>query len=684
MRLTHSNQPLLPDVVITESTFGDRALIALFRGAGDLVSASSSSSESGMAALNRRLQARFADYYVVSQVFDSYEGNVFSFREVGSAQGGEFLNQFEGTEALGFVGYSAGGLSSIRLAKNQAPRLVELLVQVDSYEPLTGTSPEDEVLPSNVAKGINYYQNANRFNLFAADFDPTDLQGARAVEGSENIDAEDFVDDDSLTHRSIINSSRLQTEILSDIEAYVLQDLSFDPAAQLALSGGAQLVNNTLALAPGINPAIAQAFLPTTFEITPDFSFSSRLEFRLSADASGVLPGFSFWLQPASLETGGVSETPLAIAVNPASLNATPIADNAVAVLTPDVSNTPLSQAIAPFDLDAGDPLTAWVDYDGAIDQLAVFLGDTLTQPSAPALTLDLDLMDVVGDQAQFGFQATVGNEQRQADLLTWDLTTAEFNLQPPVSIPTTYLNASLTQPAASAVLGLDVSFTPFEVGGLDFATLFDEVAYLRFNPDVLGAVVRGQFHTGYDHFTQFGWREGRNPSSLYDEAFYLAANPDVAQAVSGEGFASGFEHFVQHGHLERRDPSNLFDQDDYLARNPDVAGAVAQGVFLSGFEHYVEHGAAEGRAPQQLLFQEGYYLAQNPDVANAVAAGGFANGFDHYLTFGCREGRQPTAFFNEADYLAANPDVAAAVNAGVFACGWTHNWLLGRFEGRT
>jgi hypothetical protein len=683
MRLDHPNQPLIPSVTVTEATFGDRALIALFRGAGDLVGFSSSTGNSGIAELNDRLQARFADYYIVSQVFDSYEGNVFSFREVGSVQGREFIQQFDGTEPLGIVGYSAGGLSSIRLAQTQAPRTVNVLVQIDSYEPLTGTSPADEVLPSNVAKGINYYQNANRLNPLAPDFDLLDLQGAREVAGSENINAEDFVEDNSLTHRSIINSTRLQNEILTDLETFVLQDLSFDPAAELVLSGGAQLVNNTLALASEIEPSIGQAILPIAFDIDPDFSFSSQFEFRLSSDPAGVLPGFSFWLQPTSIPSVGITATPLAIAFNPISSTLSPIADNAIAVITPDITNAPLSQAIASLDLDTGSPITAWVDYDGSTDQLAVFLSDTLTQPSTPTLTTTLDLPNLVGNEVQFGLQASVGNERRQADLLTWELTTTEFDHQPPARIPTTYLNFELTQQAASTLLGLDLPAIPFAVGGLEFTTLFDEAAYLQLNSDVVRAIAQGLFETGYDHFTQFGWREGRNPSSLYDEAFYLGTHLDVANAVTAGAFTSGFEHFVQFGHLEGRDPSAQFDQDDYLTLNPDVAAAVDQGAFLSGFEHYVEFGAAEGRNPQHLLFQAGYYLAQNPDVAEAVAAGAFTNGFDHYLRFGCREGRNPALSFSETEYLAANPDVAAAVDSGDLTCGWVHNWLLGRFEAR-
>lgn len=653
-------------------TFGKPALVVLFRGGGNLLNPLPSSGESGIDTLNTRLQSTFSDYYLISEVFDSYEGNVFSFREIGSPQGKAFVEMFDGTEAIGLVGYSAGGLSSIRLAKHLAPRTVELLVQIDSYEPLTGTSLEDEVLPGNVAKGINYYQDANPFNI-------ADLQGAKVVEGSENINVESLLDDDSITHLSIVNNAELQTEILADIDEFVLQDLAFDPTEQLSLSEGAQLVANVLSLAPGEAPIAGKALIADPIVINPDFSFSTRFEFRMLADTHSTLPGFSFWVEPAiDLQTEKIT-SPLAIAFNPTALAAPPIAENAVAVLTPAESPTPLTQTIVPLDLDSGDPLTAWVDYDGLTDQLSVFLGETLTQPTTPFLTSEIDLFAIVGSEAQFGFQAAVGEAARQAELLTWQLSTM------PEAPPTveTYLNVNLTQRATAAFTDLDFSFAPFEVNGLEFSTLFDETTYLRLNSDVLRAVDAGAFSSGYDHFTQFGWREGRPPSSLYDELFYLATNPDVAQAVDAGAISSGFVHFVQHGHVEGRDPSARFDQDAYLSNNPDVAAAISQGTFLSGFEHYIEQGAAEGRSPDLLLFQEGYYLTENPDVNSAVAAGAFTDGFNHYLSFGCREGRNPTSFFSESQYLALHSDVAAAVESGDLTCGWEHYLFFGRFEGR-
>ncbi|MDB9527637.1 hypothetical protein PN498_16695 [Oscillatoria sp. CS-180] len=678
--LTLSATTLIPGPTTQHFMFGERALLLMFRGGGGLLGSLLGSDESGVDVLNTRLQMAFPDYYWTSQVFDSFEGNIFDFNEIGSTQGNAFIDQSGKFGALGLIGYSAGGLSSIRIANAQAPQTVDLLVQIDSYDPLTGKSPEDEVLPDNVEKGINYYQNANNFNFFRPDFELFDLQGAKTVEGSENINAEEFLDDPSITHLNIDVNAELQTEILSNIEEFVLQDLTFDAANQLVLEGGAQFVNNILSLSSGTASAPGRSLIAQPLTVTPDFSFNSQFEFRLDP-TTAILPGFSFVIHPDDAEQSG---SPLEIALSPSSSTDSLLDDNTIAILTPNTAPALVDQAIAPFDLDSNLPLTAWVDYDGLTDQLSVFLSDTLIQPNSPVLATELDLFELVGSEAQFGFQATVSDDDRQADILTWQLQTTENDLPAPNVVPDTYLNLGLTQRTASQWLGFDLPFFAFEVGGLDFSTLFDEAFYLQFNPDVLTSLTTGNFLSGYDHFTQIGWLEGRAPSSLYDEAFYLAANPDVEQAIDDGLLASGFEHFVQSGHLEERNPSALFNQGVYSSENADVMEAIAQGDILSAFEHYIEHGAAEGRNPQQLLFQEDYYLTQYPDVATAVIEGAFADGFDHYLSVGCREGRNPSSFFDEAQYLSLNSDVATAVDMDAFVCGWQHYLLHGRFEGRS
>jgi hypothetical protein len=231
---------------------------------------------------------------------------------------------------------------------------------------------------------------------------------------------------------------------------------------------------------------------------------------------------------------------------------------------------------------------------------------------------------------------------------------------------------------------GIDLPYTPIEIGGINLGQIFDNGYYLRNNPDVARAVAAGAFKTSFEHFVQHGLFEGRDSNLFFDEQTYLATYDDVAIAVEKGTLASGYQHFLLHGHFEGREPGGLFFEESYLRTYPDVAQAVKASSFSSGFEHYVEYGRLEGRGRILSLYQENDYLRDNPDVAAAVELGTFANGFDHFVQFGAIEGRDPSIFFDNQGYLAANPDVANAVQLGAIPSGFVHYALYGAAEERT
>ena len=233
-----------------------------------------------------------------------------------------------------------------------------------------------------------------------------------------------------------------------------------------------------------------------------------------------------------------------------------------------------------------------------------------------------------------------------------------------------------------SSLMGMGIPYAPVEVGGLNIGQLFDEAYYLNQNADVAAAVQRGDFSSGYQHFTMYGWLEvGRGPSVLFDEAYYLANNEDAAAAV-GNSFSSAFQHFALYGHTEGRDPSELFDQSAYLDNNADVAAAVGT-QFDSGFDHYIAYGAQEGRGPDVSLFQANYYLSQYTEVPGAIAQGLVVDAYDHFVRFGSAEGRNPSALFDESAYRNLHSDVNDAVLRGDVKSGFAHYVAFGRLEGR-
>jgi glycosyltransferase involved in cell wall biosynthesis len=92
----------------------------------------------------------------------------------------------------------------------------------------------------------------------------------------------------------------------------------------------------------------------------------------------------------------------------------------------------------------------------------------------------------------------------------------------------------------------------------------FDELTYLEYNPDVRAAVMQGAISCGYEHWIEHGQQEGRLSSTRaqpaqgnappdWNELRYLRNNPDVAAAVRTGIYSSGYDHWIQHGEQEAR-----------------------------------------------------------------------------------------------------------------------------------
>jgi hypothetical protein len=76
---------------------------------------------------------------------------------------------------------------------------------------------------------------------------------------------------------------------------------------------------------------------------------------------------------------------------------------------------------------------------------------------------------------------------------------------------------------------------------------LFDEVEYLRANPDVAASVSTGFFATGWHHYNAHGRAEGRRCNN-FDERFYLQSYPIAMEEISAGLASDPREHFVRFG----------------------------------------------------------------------------------------------------------------------------------------
>ncbi|HAX80701.1 MAG TPA: hypothetical protein DCY88_33915, partial [Cyanobacteria bacterium UBA11372] len=223
-----------------------------------------------------------------------------------------------------------------------------------------------------------------------------------------------------------------------------------------------------------------------------------------------------------------------------------------------------------------------------------------------------------------------------------------------------------------------------------DYTKLFDPDYYLEEYSDVKAAVDNKVFSSAFEHFTKYGYAEGRNPNGLF-ATDYLNHNPDVKDAVSKGVFRSGYEHFRLFGIKEGRLFAPEYNALEilYRSQNQDVDQAVRDGRFSSGIEHLLKFGFAEGRNPIPEynaiaeIFDSTYYLGQNIDVAKAVNRGELSSAWEHFVKYGMFEQRDPSLMFSNSIYLAQNQDVAAAVSGGIFRSGFEHYRQFGFKEQR-
>jgi ectoine hydroxylase-related dioxygenase (phytanoyl-CoA dioxygenase family) len=152
----------------------------------------------------------------------------------------------------------------------------------------------------------------------------------------------------------------------------------------------------------------------------------------------------------------------------------------------------------------------------------------------------------------------------------------------------------------------------------------FDEAGYLRLYPDVAEAIARGDEVSGWNHYLNFGFSEGRQPND-FDEAFYLAAYP-MAQLEIRQGHArSPLQHFLLLG----RGRGYLPKPTAARAKNPAGHASPFGGLWID-LPHVndliagkLETGLISEKQARQLRFfiENGYLILPDAVPEHAVAA---------------------------------------------------------------
>jgi glucose/arabinose dehydrogenase len=206
---------------------------------------------------------------------------------------------------------------------------------------------------------------------------------------------------------------------------------NFNSTAGLTLNGNASASSGALALTPAIRTQAGSAFATTSYQINGDTSFNTQFQFRLSGgDGANGADGFTFVLQNDSRGASAVGGTggavgysniarSLAIEFDTYDNGAIDPDGNHISLLRNGSGNA-LSNASTNIDLNSGNAVSAWIDYDGATNQLQVFLSSDGTKPGTALLTETIDLAAIVGSQAFVGFTAGTGGLSNIQAIQSW------------------------------------------------------------------------------------------------------------------------------------------------------------------------------------------------------------------------------------------------------------------------
>ena len=288
------------------------------------------------------------------------------------------------------------------------------------------------------------------------------------VEGSENFG---FTIDNIVGGATLL-APRTALVTITDNETgleSVIDFANFADSNSLTFNGNAAQAGNVLRLtSTGANQG-GSAFFGRALAINSDTSFGTQFQFQLSGGSGGA-DGFTFMLQNDSQGLNSLGQTGGDLGYGSVQNAAIPGITQSLAIEFDTYRNTwdsnnnhisilrdggidnPLATIAAPFDLNGGSVLNAWIDYDGSSNLLAVSLANTINKPTTATLSLDIDLAAVLGTQAFLGFSAATGGLSNNHDIRNWELASNSNLLAAPptpTALNSETILSGLNQPTA-------------------------------------------------------------------------------------------------------------------------------------------------------------------------------------------------------------------------------------------
>lgn len=339
----------------------------------------------------------------------------------------------------------SSGLATVVIERDVADNFATIVTQV---LPVTATPSEDYV-PQDGLVFFDIGQFSKQISITIFDDDE--------VEGDEQF----TVTIDNPLGAGLAAPRTATVEIVDDEFLDPLPNYpDFSVVTSLATNLDASVVSDELVLTSDSQDELGAAFHRVAIPVTAQSSFMTEFSFRLSGGTSGG-EGFAFVLHSdpqgeQAVGSGGAAAGHVGIANSVAVRfdtvqNTGEFSNNAVALYWGD-DTAPVAAGNVAFDLNSGDPLFAFVDYDGNANKLFVYVSGSASKPQQPVLTADLALLDEVGSEMFAGFTAATADAPNEHALLRW---VYSDSVPPPTDFPTSLkteiVRSGLTKPTAMA-----------------------------------------------------------------------------------------------------------------------------------------------------------------------------------------------------------------------------------------
>ncbi|WP_235033213.1 DUF4347 domain-containing protein [Rubripirellula obstinata] len=237
---------------------------------------------------------------------------------------------------------------------------------------------------------------------------------------------------------------RTATVTIIDDEIALPQYNNFASTAGLDFNGSARKLGNRLEITPDSTSQAGSVFFESALTLGNDASFQSAFSFEFAGGTGGA-DGLTFAIQAdpdgssalgssgGSLGYDGIANS-VAIEFDTYRNGGYDPNDNHVSIISGNTSNS-LRTVSTDIDLNSGNRLYAWVDYNGVSDSLSVYLSETATKPELALAKTTIDLESVVGPNAYFGFTGGTGGLTNQTLIRQWNMNQQAPPANPPTEI---------------------------------------------------------------------------------------------------------------------------------------------------------------------------------------------------------------------------------------------------------